>query len=161
MRTLTSADVPGALDFANPPALIKALKRHNQAVAAVRRERKARDDRDHALDLVDVCWEQLKSASAWLAAHHAYVLAVDAARRAIENWKSSADAAAAELAQLYPAEGAVCVGYAPVRIADRVPRDPDLDAAWICERAVSLRKELDATDAERRALAAQTLALIR
>jgi hypothetical protein len=160
VRTLAWSDVSGAFDFPDPLAVV-ALERHNRAIKTIRCERKARGDRDGALDLVDACWEQLTSASAWLAAHHSYVLAVDAARRAIETWKRAAEVAAADLAHLYPADGGVCVGYEPVRIADRIPRDPDLEMEWICDREASLRKELETTDAKRRALAAQTLALVR
>jgi hypothetical protein len=44
------------------------------------REQVARAERDRLLHQVELRWEALSTAAAWLAAHHAYVVAVDEAR---------------------------------------------------------------------------------
>lgn len=56
-------------------------------------EEVARAERDRLLHQVELRWEALSTASEWLAAHHAYVLAVDEARIAIDMWRERAEAA--------------------------------------------------------------------
>ncbi|MEU5668740.1 hypothetical protein, partial [Streptomyces longwoodensis] len=56
-------------------------------------EEVARAERDRLLHQVELRWEALSTASAWLAAHHAYVLAVDDARIAIDMWRERAETA--------------------------------------------------------------------
>lgn len=56
-------------------------------------EQVARVERDRLLHQVELRWEALSTAAAWLAAHHAYVLAVDEARIAVEMWRERAEAA--------------------------------------------------------------------
>jgi hypothetical protein len=56
-------------------------------------EQVARAERDRLLHQVELRWEALSTAAAWLAAHHAYVLAVDEARIAIDMWRERAEAA--------------------------------------------------------------------
>ncbi|MFF0430304.1 hypothetical protein ACFYUJ_38830 [Streptomyces sp. NPDC004520] len=56
-------------------------------------EQVARAERDRLLHQVELRWEALSTASAWLAAHHAYILAVDEARIAVEMWRERAEAA--------------------------------------------------------------------
>ncbi|MGW5679198.1 hypothetical protein ACWEV4_29660 [Streptomyces sp. NPDC003860] len=58
-------------------------------------EQVARFERDRALHQVELRWEALSTAPAWLAAHHAYVLAVEDARIAIDMWRERAATAAA------------------------------------------------------------------
>ncbi|MBT2469360.1 hypothetical protein J7E97_16115 [Streptomyces sp. ISL-66] len=57
------------------------------------REQVARAERDRLLHQVELRWEALSSAAAWLAAHHAYVLSVDEARIAIDMWNERAESA--------------------------------------------------------------------
>ncbi|MFC9652717.1 MULTISPECIES: hypothetical protein [unclassified Streptomyces] len=56
-------------------------------------EQVARAERDRLPHQVELCWEALSSAAAWLAAHPAYVLAVDEARIAVDMWRERAEAA--------------------------------------------------------------------
>jgi hypothetical protein len=56
-------------------------------------EQVARAERDRLLHQVELRWEALSAATDWLAAHHAYVLAVDEARIAIDMWRERAEAA--------------------------------------------------------------------
>ncbi|MFD8025434.1 hypothetical protein ACFV6G_34110 [Streptomyces lavendulae] len=56
-------------------------------------EQVARAERDRLLHQVELRWEALSSAAAWMAAHHAYVLAVDEARIAIDMWNQRAESA--------------------------------------------------------------------
>ncbi|MCX4885970.1 hypothetical protein [Streptomyces sp. NBC_00847] len=56
-------------------------------------EQVARAERDRLLHQVELRWEVLGTAAAWLAAHHAYVVAVDEARIAIDMWREHAEAA--------------------------------------------------------------------
>lgn len=56
-------------------------------------EQVARAERDRLLHQVELRWEALGTAAAWLAAHHAYVVAVDEARIAIDMWRERAEAA--------------------------------------------------------------------
>lgn len=56
-------------------------------------EQIARAERDRLLHQVELRWEALNTAAAWLAAHHAYTVAVDEARVAIGTWRERAEAA--------------------------------------------------------------------
>ncbi|MFI1734972.1 hypothetical protein ACH40E_38315 [Streptomyces acidicola] len=56
-------------------------------------EQVARAERDRLLHQVELRWEALSTAAAWLAAHHAYTVAVDEARIAIDMWRERAEAA--------------------------------------------------------------------
>ncbi|MFJ2628997.1 hypothetical protein ACIO6T_37985 [Streptomyces sp. NPDC087532] len=71
-------------------ALTDVLRRYNRLRPRLAAEQKARAARDEALAAVETCWQALRSAQAWLAAHHNYVVAVDAAKTAIRVWQEQA-----------------------------------------------------------------------
>ncbi|MEU6460168.1 hypothetical protein [Streptomyces sp. NPDC047065] len=74
----------GVMDTTYRYADVRDLLAHEQV---------ARAERDRLLHQVELRWEALSTAAAWLAAHHAYVLAVDEARIAIDMWRERAEAA--------------------------------------------------------------------
>ncbi|MGW6557604.1 hypothetical protein [Streptomyces hydrogenans] len=119
-------------------------------------EQSARSDRDRALHLVEMRWEALSTAAAWHAAHHAYVVAVDAARTAIATWSVAARAAvdagwfpAAASEQLYR-ERILTAGHPPV---ERYDLDVDAETR-------RLRDALDQAHEHRARLAGQTLTTV-
>ncbi|MEU8623122.1 hypothetical protein [Streptomyces sp. NPDC048623] len=116
-------------------------------------EQTARRDRDRALHLVEVRWEALSTATAWKAAHHAYVVAVDAAHTAIDTWAAAARAA-------------VDFGWFPVRRAEQVYEQEILGAGFppleqltldVDSEAKQLHERLTRTHEHRIGLADQTL----
>ncbi|GHG04316.1 hypothetical protein ACFFSH_37975 [Streptomyces filamentosus] len=118
-------------------------------------EQAGRRDRDRARHLVEVRWEALSTATAWHAAHHAYVVAVDAARTAITAWSEAARAAARvgwfpieSMEQLYQ-ERILTAGHPPVELYQ-------LDADAVDAEAARLRDALDQTHEHRARLASQT-----
>ncbi|MFD4392904.1 hypothetical protein [Streptomyces sp. NPDC058495] len=119
-------------------------------------EQAARRDRDRALHLVEVRWEALSTATAWHASHHAYVVAVDAARTAITTWSDSARAAAkagwfpVEVSEQLYRERILTAGHPPVERYD-------LDADAVAVEAARLRDDLDQAHEHRARLAGQTL----
>ncbi|TRV71779.1 hypothetical protein FKN01_31320 [Streptomyces sp. 130] len=78
-------------------ALMDTVARYTDVRDRLAHEQVARADRDRLLHQVEVRWEALSTAPAWLAAHHAYVLAVDEARIAIEMWQERAASARARM----------------------------------------------------------------
>lgn len=74
-------------------ALMDTVYRYADVRDLLAHEQVARAERDRLLRQVELCWEALSTATAWLAAHHAYVLAVDEARIAIDMWRERAEAA--------------------------------------------------------------------
>ncbi|WP_052391597.1 hypothetical protein [Streptomyces sp. NRRL B-24484] len=78
----------------NDIATIDVLTRYNLLRPRLAAELHARQERDQALRLVEERWEALSTAPAWLAAHHAYVVAVADARICIDIWRDRAEAAA-------------------------------------------------------------------
>lgn len=133
-----------------------ALGAYNLIAAAQAAEQAARRDRDRALHLVEVRWEALSTATAWHAAHHAYVVAVDAARTAITVWSDAARAAAnagwfpAEMSEQLYRERILTAGHPPVERYD-------LDADAVDAEAARLRDALDQAHEHRARLAGQTL----
>jgi hypothetical protein len=134
------------------------LQRQRRMGAALREEERARAQRDRALHLVETRWEDLSTASAWLAAHHAYIVAVDEARAAIDAWAAVAhetwkqQTRAARWDYALEAERAAeeqirAAGHQPVTLLDT-------DPAPVAEQ---LRAELEQTHAHRARLTAQTL----
>ncbi|MFI8194375.1 hypothetical protein ACIF8T_37580 [Streptomyces sp. NPDC085946] len=123
---------------------------------------KVRCHRSRALHLVDVRQEALEdpnSKGSWLHGHHAYVVAIDNAHRAIDAWKAAAEPLSSGasfqrgegdelMADAYE-QSILPAGHPPVR-------RPDIDAG---AEAARLHEELDAKHAHRKALAAQTLSL--
>ncbi len=74
-------------------ALMDTVARYADVRDRLAHEQVARAERDRLLHQVELRWEALSTASAWLAAHHAYVLAVDEARLAIDMWRERAESA--------------------------------------------------------------------
>jgi hypothetical protein len=122
-------------------------------------EQVARAERDRLLHQVEVRWEALSTASAWLAAHHAYVLAVDEARIGIDMWRERAESALNRMffCDSPRSEAAyrqiLQVGHPPLEEAQAA-----LDQAPAAT-ADRLRADLDQAHEYRRGLAAQTLAV--
>ncbi|MFC9259380.1 hypothetical protein ACFT25_06120 [Streptomyces hydrogenans] len=144
----------GIGDFeSNLVRLSYALGAYNLIAAAQAAEQSARRDRDRALHLVELQWEALSTATAWHAAHHAYVVAVDAARTAIATWAAAARAA-------------VDAGWFPVSQAEEVYRERILTAGHppverydldVDTESARLRDALDQAHEHRARLAGQTL----
>ncbi|MFC9431521.1 hypothetical protein [Streptomyces sp. NPDC056987] len=76
-------------------SLMDATYRYADVRDRLAHEQVARAERDRLLHQVELRWEALSTAPAWLAAHHAYVLAVDEAGIAIDMWRERAETAAA------------------------------------------------------------------
>ncbi|MFG2978752.1 hypothetical protein ACGFYY_37920 [Streptomyces sp. NPDC048331] len=74
-------------------ALMDTTFRYADVRDRLAREQVARAERDRLLHQVELRWEALSTAAAWLAAHHAYVVAVDEARIAIDMWTERAESA--------------------------------------------------------------------
>ena len=74
-------------------ALMDTTFRYADVRDLLAREQVARAERDRLLHQVELRWEALSTASAWLAAHHAYTVAIDEARIAIDMWRERAEAA--------------------------------------------------------------------
>lgn len=74
-------------------AMMDTVARYADVRDRLAREQVARAERDRLLHQVELRWEALSTAAAWLAAHHAYVLAVDEARIAIDMWNERAESA--------------------------------------------------------------------
>ncbi|MFJ3679842.1 hypothetical protein ACIPPN_30045 [Streptomyces diastaticus] len=142
-------------------AVMDTTARYADVRGLLVREEAARVERDRLVHRADLCWEALSTASAWLAAHHAYVVAVDAAHTAIGRWCESAEAARARMW--------VCgsprseAAYRQIREAGH----PALEEAVAAldpdpaRTAAELRADLDARHQHRTALAAQTVQLAR
>ncbi|MFD8625233.1 hypothetical protein ACFV4E_15275 [Streptomyces hygroscopicus] len=142
--------------------LSMAVGQYNDLRAALAAEEEARAERNRARHLVDVRWEALadpNSKGSWLHGHHAYVVAVDNAHRAIDAWKAAAETLMRQ-ASLRRGEDAdlmadayeqyiLPAGHPPVA-------KPDIDAE---AEAARLHEELDAEHTSRKTLAAETLGL--
>lgn len=121
-------------------------------------EQVARAERDRLLHQVELRWEALNTASAWLAAHHAYVLAVDEAHIATDMWRERAQVALGRPFFCFsPRDEAV---YRQIQQAghpalDQAQADLDQTPDQTAER---LRADLDRSHERRRQLAAETLA---
>ncbi|MEU0074090.1 hypothetical protein ABZ027_31815 [Streptomyces sp. NPDC006332] len=121
-------------------------------------EQVARAERDRLLHQVELRWEALSTAAAWLAAHHAYVLAVDEARIAIDMWRERAEAALQRpfFCSSPRDEAAYCqIQEAGHPALEQAMADLDRTPAQTAER---LRANLDQAHERRIELAAPTLA---
>ncbi|MGW0844298.1 hypothetical protein ACWD26_29995 [Streptomyces sp. NPDC002787] len=139
-----------------------AVGQYNDLRARLAEEEGARAERNRARHLVDVRWEALadpNSKGSWLHGHHAYVIAVDSAHRAIDAWKAAAERLQST-ASFHRGEGdnlmadayeqfILPAGHPPVS-------KPDIDAE---AEAARLHEELEAEHNRRKALAAETLAV--
>ncbi|MET9676417.1 hypothetical protein ABZY68_25480 [Streptomyces sp. NPDC006482] len=120
-------------------------------------EQVARAERDRLLHQVELRWEALSTAAAWLAAHHAYVLAVDEARIAIDMWRERA--AAARRQPWYCSSPRDEAAYRQIQEAGHPALEQalaDLDPAP-AETAEHLLADLDQAHERRLQLAAETL----
>ncbi len=133
-----------------------AVYRYTQLRKVLTGAEQARRDRDRALHLVETRWEALNTAANWLAAHHAYTVAVDEARTAIDTW-AKASGRAREATWFTDGEAEVYeqrilpAGYPPVAPIETTGED----------EARRLHEKLDAAHARRKTLAAETLACAR
>ncbi|MFD6243366.1 hypothetical protein ACFWFV_28370 [Streptomyces diastaticus] len=140
-------------------AVMDTTARYADVRGLLVREEAARAERDRLVHRADLCWEALSTASAWLAAHHAYVVAVDAAHTAIGRWCESAEAARARM--WYCDSPRSEAAYRQIREAGH----PALEEAVAAldpdpaRTAAELRADLDARHQHRAALAAQTARL--
>ncbi|MEU9568262.1 hypothetical protein AB0D16_40930 [Streptomyces sp. NPDC048161] len=120
-------------------------------------EQVARAERDRLLHQVELRWEALSTAPAWLAAHHAYVLAVDEARIAVDMWRERAESALDRPFFCFsPRDEAA---YRQIQEAGHPALDQaqaDLDPAP-AQTATRLLADLDQAHTYRAGLAAQTL----
>lgn len=142
--------------------VVETTSRYATARAALAREAEARVDRDRALHRVETAWAALSTTNGrWLAAHHAYTVAVDAAHAAVDAWAQ----AAAEAAGAWdgPGEGPRTAVYGQILAAGH----PALEEAVAAldpapaQTAAELRADLGARHQRRAALAAQTAQLAR
>ncbi|MET9777652.1 hypothetical protein ABZ023_25905 [Streptomyces sp. NPDC006367] len=137
-------------------ALTDVLRRYNQLRPRLAEELEARIARDEALAAVETCWQALRSARAWLAAHHNYVVAVDAAKTAIGVWRDRA-LAAKEIPFLWDAPNRKAA-YDRL-IADGHPEVEPLGVGNPATEAERLLAELEQAEARRAHLVAKTVAI--
>ncbi|MFJ8957309.1 hypothetical protein ACIRO1_45190 [Streptomyces sp. NPDC102381] len=145
-----------AIGWSQP--IFMAVGRYNGLRTRLAAEDRARRERDRALHLVETRWEAMSTAANWLAAHHAYVVAVDEAHAAITAWTKEAAPAAewagfdgdldTEMLRIYR-ERILAAGHPPL-----APLDLDIET-----EADRLRNKLDQAHDRRKALAAETLGL--
>jgi len=138
-------------------ALMDTVLRYADVRDRLLQERVARDERDRLLRLVETRWEALATASAWCAAHHAYVVAVDEARTAVDMWRERAETALHR--QFFCVSDRDKAAYRQIQEAGH----PTLERAQAAldpapgQTAGHLRASLDQTHERRRQLAAETL----
>jgi hypothetical protein len=128
-----------------------AARYHNAPLAAAAVEAEARSDAQRALHRVELAWEALRTAPAWLAAFHAYVEAVHEARPAIQAWQDAADHTADEINRHGLPPDAQLVYQAEVPADQRVTADTDAPRLALAR--------LDETHTRRREIAAETLSV--
>lgn len=120
-------------------------------------EQVARAERDRLLHQVELRWEALSTAAAWLAAHHAYVLAVDEARLAIDVWRERAEAALRR--PFFCSSSRDEAAYRQIQEAGHPALEQALDDLdrKPAQTAEQLRANLDQAHERRMGLAGQTL----
>ncbi|WP_234311016.1 hypothetical protein [Streptomyces sp. NRRL WC-3795] len=120
-------------------------------------EQVARAERDRLLHQVELRWEALSTAAAWMAAHHAYVLAVEDARIAIDMWRERAEAALSR--PFFCASPQDEAAYRQIQEAGYPALEEALAALdqAPAQTAERLRADLDQAHERRMGLAAQTL----
>jgi len=137
-------------------ALTEVLRRYNLLRPRLAEEQEARAARDEALVEVETCWQALRSAQAWLAAHHNYVVAVDAAKTAIRVWRECA-LAAKDIPFIWDVPSRK-VAYDQL-IADGHPEVEPLSGGNPATEAERLLAELEQAEARRADLVARTVAI--
>jgi hypothetical protein len=150
----TEDAVSGAIGRTRP--VFVALFTYNALREELIREAAARQERDRTLHLVDTRWEALSSAAHWLAAHHAYIVAVDEARTALDRWSEAAMSAANPGGWTDPAATEV---YRTRILAAGHPEAEPLDLEAVTQEAEKLRTTLERAHERRKTLAAETLRL--
>ncbi|AEY94381.1 hypothetical protein SHJG_p266 (plasmid) [Streptomyces hygroscopicus subsp. jinggangensis 5008] len=140
-------------------ALMDTTYRYADVRDLLAHEQVARAERDRLLHQVELRWEALSTATAWLAAHHAYVLAVDEARIAIDMWRERAEAALKR--KFFCMSERDEAAYRQIQEAGHPALEPaiaDLDRTP-AQTAEQLRANLDQAHQRRMELASQTLRL--
>ncbi|MBB4920897.1 hypothetical protein [Streptosporangium saharense] len=140
-------------------AMMDTVCRYADVRDLLAHEQVARAERDRLLRQVEARWEALSTAAAWLAAHHAYVLAVDEARLAVDMWRERAEAALRRPFFCFsPRDEAA---YRQIQEAGHPALEPELAGLdrKPGQTAARLRADLDQADQRRKHLAAKTLAL--
>ncbi len=140
-------------------ALMDTTYRYADVRDLLAHEQVARAERDRLLHQVERRWEALSTAAAWLAAHHAYVLAVDEARIAIDMWRERAEAALKR--PFFCDSPRSEAAYRQIQEAGHPALEPalaDLDQTP-ARTAEQLRANLDQAHERRMELASQTLRL--
>lgn len=133
----------------------EAAKYHNTLLPFAQRAAEAREDAHRMLHRVETSWAALRTARAWMAAHHVYVEAVADARTAVTAWTAAADELVEQRTKLEHGWSGATNGtyekyeeYVPAE--QRIPRldadEPKLAAA-----------ELEESHLRRSAIAAETL----
>lgn len=140
-------------------ALMDTVARYADVRDLLAHEQVARAERDRLLHQVELRWEALSTAAAWLAAHHAYVLAVDEARIAIDMWRERAEAALRR--PWFCSSPRDEAAYEEIKEAGHPALEQplaDLDRKP-AQTAEQLRANLDQAHARRMELASETLRL--
>ncbi len=133
-----------------------AVHRYNELRSLLAAEEHARRERDRALHLVETRWEALSTAANWLAAHHAYVVAVDDAHIAIDMWADrAADAAKPSGFTGDPMDDVIRIYKERILAEGHPPVEPL--KTYGDNEARQLRAKLDQAHGRRTELAAQTL----
>ncbi|MFF2132420.1 hypothetical protein ACFVW1_45220 [Streptomyces olivochromogenes] len=136
-----------------------AVHRYNELRSLLAAEEHARRERDRALHLVETRWEALNTAANWLAAHHAYVVAVADAHIAIDMWADRAAAAAKATGfEGDPTADLIRVYRERILVEGHPPVEP---GTYGDNEARQLRENLDRTHERRKKLAAETLGMAR
>jgi len=138
-------------------ALLDTVARYADVRDLLAHEQVARVERDRLLHQVELRWESLSTAATWLAAHHAYVLAVDEARIAIDMWRERAEAALRR--PWFCSSPRDEAAYRQIQEAGHPALEQalaDLDQAP-AQTAEQLRANLDQAHQRRMELAAETL----
>ncbi|MFJ7258234.1 hypothetical protein ACIQWV_38350 [Streptomyces sp. NPDC098085] len=142
-------------------AMMDTVARYADVRDRLAREQVVRAERDRLLHQVELRWEALSTAAAWLAAHHAYALAVDEARIAIDMWRERAESA--HKRPFFCASPRDEAAYRQIQEAGH-PALEDAMADLDQEPGVTtyaLRSNLDQAHERRKELAAQTLGLAK
>ncbi|ORT54213.1 hypothetical protein BKD26_36085 [Streptomyces sp. CB03238] len=153
----TATHEEGKIEGMRLAALMDTTYRYANVRDLLAHEQVARAERDRLLHQVELRWEALSTATAWLAAHHAYVLAVDEARIAIDMWRERAEAALKR--PFFCSSPRDEAAYHQIQEAGHPALEPamaDLDQTP-ARTAEHLRADLDQAHERRMGLAAQTL----
>jgi hypothetical protein len=126
---------------------------HNGLLPYVARAAEARENAQRALHVVESRWDALRTARAWLAAHHSYVEAVATARTAIRAWGEATAECATQQRKLTS-------GWLTPDVYDQyVPAGQQLVVIDDTDAAALAATELEETYTSRRAIVRETLTL--